>query len=271
MKWTAEAEATIKNIPFFVRKRVRSRIEEETAAAGKKIVSLPDVTAVQSRFMSNMGSGIKGYQIDICFGPNGCPNRANNGKVLLEKIEVLLKKENLLGFLKERINGDIKYHHEFRVTLAECPNACSQPQIKDIGILGAVVPKITHEECTRCEACVEACIENCITLHGKKKTPEIDHTQCLKCGRCVDVCPSGTIISENKGFRVQLGGKLGRHPRLAVELDGIFSEGEVIGIVNDCIAFYKQNSKYGERFAEIFPADGIKSLLNRPGKISSSV
>ena len=34
MKWTAEAEDAIKKVPFFVHKRVRARVEKETAAAG---------------------------------------------------------------------------------------------------------------------------------------------------------------------------------------------------------------------------------------------
>lgn len=252
MKWTPDADAAIKNVPFFVRKKVRSKIENETAAAGKTVVSLSDVKAAQTRFISKMSSDIKGYQIDTCFGSSGCPNPANSCDVLVKKIETLLKNADLLTFLKERVKGDLKYHHEFRVTLAECPNACSQPQIKDVGIIGAIIPEATDEECTRCDACVEACIERCITLDRKENIPEIDHGRCLKCGKCIHVCPSGTIAAKNKGFRVQLGGKLGRHPKLAVELEGIYSEDEVLSIVKNCIAYYKKHSKHGERFAEIF-------------------
>jgi len=251
MKWTPDAEAAIKNVPFFVRKKVRSRIENETAAAGKKIVSLFDVKAAQSRFMSKMSSEIKGYQIDTCFGSSGCPNPANSCDILVKKIESLLENADLLTFLKERVDGDLKFHHEFRVTLAECPNACSQPQIKDVGIIGAVIPEITDEECSGCEACAEACIEACITLDSENNAPEIDHDRCLKCGKCIHVCPSGTIAAKNKGFRVQLGGKLGRHPKLAVELEGIYSEIEVLQLVRNCIDYYKTHSKHGERFAEI--------------------
>jgi anaerobic sulfite reductase subunit C len=252
MKWTPDAEAAIKNVPFFVRKKVRSRIENETAAAGKKTVSLSDVKAAPARFMSKMSSEIKGYQIDTCFGSSGCPNPANSCDVLVKKIESLLENADLLEFLKKRVEGDLKYHHEFRVTLAECPNACSQPQIKDVGIIGAVIPKITDEECSGCEACVEVCIEKCITLDSKNNIPEIDHDRCLKCGKCIHVCPTGTIAAKNKGFRVQLGGKLGRHPKLAVELEGIYSENEVLQLVKNCIDYYKTQSKHGERFAEIF-------------------
>jgi len=258
VKWTPDAEAAIKKVPFFVRKRVRSKIENETAAVGKTVVSLSDVKTAQARFMSKMSSDIKGYQIDTCFGPSGCPNPANSCEILVKKIETLLKSADLLNFLKDRVKGDLKYHHEFRVTLAECPNACSQPQIKDIGIIGAIIPEVTDEECSGCESCIDACIETCITIGSQKITPEIDHDRCLKCGKCIHACPSGTITGEKRGFRVQLGGKLGRHPKLALELEGIYSEDEVLRIVTDCIAYYKEHSKHGERFAEIFDSKDFK-------------
>jgi anaerobic sulfite reductase subunit C len=251
MKWTPDAETAIKTVPFFVRKKVRSRIENDTAAAGKKIVSLSDVTVAKARFMSKMSTDIKGYQIDTCFGSSGCPNPANSCDALAQKITSLLDDADLLNFLKKRVQGNLKYHHEFRVALAECPNACSQPQIKDIGIIGAVIPEVTEEACTGCGACVEVCIEKCITLDSNKTIPSIDCERCLKCGKCIQICSSETISAKQKGFRVQLGGKLGRHPRLAVELEGIFSENEVLRLIKTCIDYYKKHSKHGERFAEI--------------------
>jgi len=153
-----------------------------------------------------------------------------------------------------------KFHHEFKVTLAECPNACSQPQIRDIGIIGACMPLLTDETCTVCDACVDECKENAISIRSKNDMPEIDYDLCLDCGKCIEVCPTGTIAVNKKGFRVQLGGKLGRHPQLAKELPGIYNDDEVLGIVKDCIAFYKQNSKHGERFAEIFKFSDFKNF-----------
>jgi len=255
MKWPSEAEAAVSKVPFFARKKVRSRVENEAAAAGKKVVSLTEVKKTQARFLRKMSSEIKGYQVETCFGSSGCPNQANNADGLLQKIEKLLEKEDILGLLKQKVKGDLKYHHEFRVTLSECPNACSQPQIKDIGIIGAVIPMITDEECTLCEACVEACVENCISLDSATKTLNIDHDNCLKCGKCINVCPSGTITAKCKGFRVQLAGKLGRHPRLAKELEGVFSEDEVLAIVKISVELYEEKSKNGERFAEIFKSN----------------
>jgi anaerobic sulfite reductase subunit C len=263
MKWTIEAEKAIKKVPFFVRKKVSARIEKEAKETGKNRITLAEVRTAKAKYLSNMTSEIKGYQIDICFGPGGCPNRSNQGDLLLPKIEVLFEKEDLLGFLKQSVKGDLKFHHEFRVTLADCPNACSQPQIKDIGIIGAITPLRTDEICTKCEACVEVCKEHAITLDSKRDIPEIDFNRCLKCRQCVDVCPTGTIISGTKGYRVQLGGKLGRHPKLAKELPGIFTEQEVLNIVKDCIIFYKKKSRHGERFAEIFRDEDFDEFLKQ--------
>ena len=113
MEWTSEAESAIKRVPFFVRKKVRTRVEKEAAAAGKKVVSLLEVKASQARYMAAMGKEIKGYQLDTCFGPSGCPNRANIGDNLIARLEHILNSEDLLGFLKQQVSGDLKFHHEF--------------------------------------------------------------------------------------------------------------------------------------------------------------
>ncbi len=266
MKWTHEAEDAVKKVPFFVRKKVRARVEKEAVAAGREIVAINDVKASQKRYLSDMSSEIKGYQLDICFGPGGCPNRAVIGDNLLERVEAVLKEEDLLSFLKERVQEALKFHHEFRITLADCPNACSQPQIKDMGIIGAGLPMVTEKECTLCEACVDACKEDAVTLDDVAILPLIDMSRCVACGKCIVACPTGTILEAQKGFRVQLGGKLGRHPQLARELPGIFSEDEVLEILKTCITFYKQNSKHGERFADLLKEKDFDELVTKFGK-----
>ncbi|MGD9236825.1 MAG: 4Fe-4S binding protein [Desulfobacterales bacterium] len=263
MKWTAQAEDHIKKVPFFVRKRVRARVEKEAAAAGNPMVSLADVKATQARYLANMSSEVKGYQIETCFGPSGCPNRAMISDQLVAQIESDVQKEDLLGFLRQNVKGDLKFHHELRITLADCPNACSQPQIKDIGIIGACAPWITAEPCSLCEACVEACREDAIALDSEKQGPLVDDDLCLQCGKCIGVCPTGSLAEGQKGYRVQLGGKLGRHPQLAKELPGVYSEGQVRQIVIDCIRFYKKHSKDGKRFAQILQPDDFAAIVRR--------
>ncbi|MBW1859622.1 MAG: 4Fe-4S binding protein [Deltaproteobacteria bacterium] len=252
MNWSSEADAAMKKVPFFVRKRVRTRVEKEAEEAGKKTVTLAEVKATQKRYLQRMSDEIRGYQVETCFGPQGCPNRAVEGDGLVQRLEDILKKANLRTFLEEHVVGDLKHHHEFRVSAADCPNACSQPQIKDMGIIGAAEPMLTDEECTLCEVCVEACKEDAITLDEAKELPVIDYDRCLMCGQCIKECPTGTIAAGRTGYRVLLGGKLGRHPRLAEELQGLYSEEEVVEILKQCIAFYKKKSKRGERFSTVY-------------------
>ena len=49
MKWTEEAEDAIRKVPFFVRKKVRKRVEKEAAGAGKTQVTLAGVKNTQAR------------------------------------------------------------------------------------------------------------------------------------------------------------------------------------------------------------------------------
>jgi len=264
MKWNEDAETAIKKVPFFVRKRVRARVEEEAGREGRHVVTLADVKATQKRYLNSMEKEVRGYQIDCCFGPNGCPNRAvSDSDRLMKELEVLLQEEDILGFLKQRVNGPLKFHHEFRVTVADCPNACSQPQIKDIGIIGASLPEITDEACSECEACVDACRDDAIRLDGDPTTPVIDLMRCMACGKCVSACPTGTIAQGPKGYRIQLGGKLGRHPQLARELDGIYSRRQVLAVVKDCIGIYKARSDRGQRFGELLLTSDLDELAAR--------
>lgn len=265
MKWTPEAETAIGRVPFFVRKKVRQRIENEAMAAGRRAVGLDDVKATQRHYLSRMASEVKGYRLETCFGPNGCPNRAMETDALVKRLDQILREAGLLDFLKQQVGEQLKFHHEFRLTVAECPNACSQPQIKDIGILGARRPHITDAPCSYCEKCQSACPDTAVTVredHG----PVIDFSRCLACGKCIDVCPTGTLLGDIKGYKVLLAGKLGRHPRLARELPGIFNEDAVLDIVKACIAFYKDKSRRGRRFADIFTQEDFQAFVDRYSK-----
>lgn len=253
MKWSHDAEQAIKKVPFFVRKKVKKKVEAYADQKGKHSVDLSDVEELKKKFLSKGGmeSQIKGYEVSTCFGPSGCPNVANSTSRLAKEIEEILKNADLLAFLKAHVKGDLKFHHEFRVVLADCPNACSRPQIADIGIIGAVRPGLTDEECILCRACVTACKEDAVSLDEDKGLPVIDESKCLACAKCIQDCPTGTLFESKKGYRVMLGGRLGRHPRLAMEIDGMLDHDQVIGIVKSSLRFYKENSKKGQRFSHV--------------------
>lgn len=266
MQWTREAEEAVNKVPFFVRKRVRARVEKEAAEGGKTMVGLADVKATQKRYLKSMASQIKGYQLDVCFGPAGCPNRiTSDGDALAERIEALLRQANLVDFLRSKGVTDPKFHHEFRIALADCPNACSQPQIKDIGIIAALFPTRGETACIGCDACVNTCRENALSLDCPAPAPELHSQRCVGCGRCISACPTGSLEGGVMGYRIQLGGKLGRHPRLARELPGVYDAQTVLDIVAACLTLYKSKSSCGERFGELLEPTDFDLLADRFG------
>lgn len=263
MQWTDEADAAIKKVPFFVRKKVRARVEKETSAASKTTVGLSDVKATQARYLNNMSREVKGYQVEACFGGSGCPHRAMASEVLVEKIERVMAGADLLGFLRSRVEGDLKFHHEFRISIADCPNACAQPQIKDVGILGASMPGFTESACSACGACTDACKEHAVVLSENGEATAIDFQRCVHCGSCIAACPTGTLKAGKKGYRVLIGGKLGRHPRLARELPGIHDAETVVRMIADFLAFYKLRSTQGQRFAQLLTDADIDAFSKK--------
>ncbi|GAB6158901.1 hypothetical protein JCM39194_21010 [Desulfotomaculum varum] len=144
-----------------------------------------------------------------------------------------------------------KHHDIFTVAIAGCPNACSQPQIKDFGLLGQAVPAVT-ENCSGCGLCTTTCPDQCIVL--TEKGPQIDTSRCLNCGQCAECCAAGAVTFSKVGYQVLRGGKLGRRPRLAEEVASLTDEQEALGWLRQTIELL---------LAEGLPGERLGTLLNR--------
>jgi anaerobic sulfite reductase subunit C len=256
LPWSSEAEKAISRVPFFVRRRVRRRVEAEARDAGAAQVNLEHVQACQQKFLRNMEAEVKGWQMETCFGVSDCPHRAVDPQSLVSDLEALLAGKNLREFLQARVNGPLKMHHEFRVSLSACPNACSRPQIVDIGLIGAVLPVVTSEPCSQCGQCVQVCKEDAVSLDGDQVSLDLD--ACLKCGDCFKACPSGTLVAGASGFRVLLGGRLGRHPQLGRELPGILPASEIVPLVDRCLDHFMRHYQAGKRFGDMLAETGYQ-------------
>jgi len=257
MEWTKEAEELLKRVPFFVRKKVKKEVENYLTSQGKKRVELEDFLRAKEVLLKKMASSEKGYEVTGCFGTETCPNAITSSKELLDQIEKLLQEEKLTEFLIKKVGGKLKAHHKFKVGLSECPNACSQIYIMDIALHGFVEPEIIPEKCEFCATCVSACEEGAITL--RDKGVEIDKNKCIGCGACIKVCPTGALKEGFKGYKVYLGGKLGRHPRLATFLK-IVKEEEVIPLIKRVVEFYKKENTKGERLGAIIERIGWEKV-----------
>lgn len=258
MKWNRNAEEALARAPFFVRKRVRKKVEEKAISQGAREVDLLHVKSCQQEFLKNMEKEVRGFQVEQCFGSNGCPNQAVKNEELATEIEGLLTRKNLREFLEKRVVGPLRLHHQFRISISDCPNACSGPQIVDIGIIGSRRPTVDREPCSRCGGCVEICREQAIDLANDQDFPVLTQDNCVGCGQCIDTCPTHTLREIQEGYRVLLGGKLGRHPQLGTELHGVYSTDEIITIVNHCLDHYCKHNLNGERFGEILNRKPMK-------------
>ncbi len=260
MEWSREAEELIKRVPFFVRKKVRKRVEEEAERAGHARVTPQDLHRAQQRYLNRMEEEVRGHRLETCFGPGGCPNRAVESDRLVERLEAVIQEADLLAYLKQHVDGPLRHHHELGISLADCPNACSRPQIQGIGLIGARFPERSSEACSECGACVEVCKEDALVIEGSPPGPSVNPAACLGCGACIEACPTGTLVEGRTGWRVLLGGKLGRHPHLAEELPGLYSEDEVVALVKKVLAAYKAHARPGERFSDLYVRLGKEGL-----------
>jgi len=202
---------------------------------------------------------IKGWRIETCKGPKqGCPNRAAPDDALAADLDGIFHAHDFTVGLRALVGGTLRRRHEFSVAIADCPNACSRPQIADLGLIGAAEPCFTNEACHQCLGCLHACREGAVMHPGL--LPIINHERCVRCGSCCRVCLSGTLQVGRRGWRILLGGKLGRHPRLGTELAGIYRREGVLAAADCCIGFYLRNARGTERFGELLERTGEKEL-----------
>lgn len=169
------------------------------------------------------------YQIKSCRGQEvECPFLLQPPRPLANKMQRKLEEISFSQRLFEKIPGRVLPHQTFKMAVAGCPNSCSMPQIKDFGVIAReAVATDPSCECILCRECLKACREGAITLK-EDKTVIIHQGRCVRCGLCARVCPTGSIKVEARGYAILLGGKVGRHPRFALELVGLASEAQVL-------------------------------------------
>lgn len=147
----------------------------------------------------------------------------------------------------------IRHHQAIKIVLAGCPNACAGPQVADFGLIRACRPSRQPDRCTGCGACAAACPEKAMAV--SPDGPVIDRKRCLGCGLCVRACPHEALTLERLSWRVMAGGRLGRHPALAVELPGLFSDAEAAACLARLAAFFMARHRPGVRLSALLPKD----------------
>jgi len=157
---------------------------------------------------------------------------------------------------KEFFGEDMPVKIKFAVT--GCPNACAKPQENDLGVMGIMMPAINTEACSGCGTCTFMCPEKAIVLENEKI--KIIWDKCNLCGACVGTCPSDLITEEWKGYKIFVGGKIGKHPKLGVELIDVKSPQDAVAIFRKIINWAKKNTKTGERLGTCLDRVGFEKF-----------
>ncbi|OLS26812.1 MAG: Anaerobic sulfite reductase subunit C [Candidatus Heimdallarchaeota archaeon LC_3] len=200
---------------------------------------------------SLMNSGIylndpdqdESYEIKLCGGAKGCPLSLVDIESLGKKIDLKIEELGWSEFFHNNQSEPILFHSKLKIAIAGCPNACSEPQIKDISIITQEKPKLLEENCNQCSICYHTCKESAIKMNSMS-FPEFNQS-CINCGQCIMVCPFNALGVSKKGFQLSMGGKLGRNPQLALKIKDFASEEEILSKIEQAIILIKENTIKG--------------------------
>jgi dissimilatory sulfite reductase (desulfoviridin) alpha/beta subunit len=290
LEWEKSASLLLEKVPPFIQKTVREKVEKLARECGKTSVTEAEVIAARENFMGKPNlqhttarkpidnkklSILQKYtkyfdkdgnpllcQIKTCKGAEvNCPFLIIDSKILADKLQDRLVKSNFTERLMDKIEGQILPHHAMKLAVSGCPNSCSMPQIKDFGV-HAIEPVYvdTDSECVGCMKCVETCREDAVTV--KDNRVSLDKEKCVHCGLCARVCPTGSIKPEEKKYRVMIGGKVGRHPRFALDLLPQADEPAAIKALEVC-ADIILSSKTEHRFRTLIEQLGIEEIKKK--------
>ena len=156
---------------------------------------------------------------------------------------------------------EIKLPAKFKIGIGGCPNNCIKPSLNDIGIMGQRVSEYDQNKCKSCNSCavVNKCPAKAASsdIDGK---PVIDKNICTRCGKCIDLCPFGSFTETKRGFKVFFGGFWGKMQKSGEPIDRVFSEEEVMELIEKALLLFIENGKPGERFARMIDRIGFEAF-----------
>jgi anaerobic sulfite reductase subunit C len=199
------------------------------------------------------------YQVQVCRGlQGGCPFALWSDPSLVQGVEAVLRASPWpVRRIGQDGRGAIPHHLQLKVALAACPNACTLPQIRDIGVIATLTPARVRPECDACGNCERACREGAMAVPAD--WAELCVESCVGCGACIRACPQDAIETSGVQLRVLVGGRMGRHPRWA-EPVGLTDPASLTRVLRTLLEVLAKDAPGEERVAGAVERIGIERL-----------
>lgn len=88
----------------------------------------------------------------------------------------------------------------------------------------------------------------------------IDRDKFNNCGLCIGKCHFDAIEEGKKGLKIYLGGKWGKTSRPGNPITGVYTENEMMAILEKAIFIYREQGKTGERFGNMIDRIGVENM-----------
>jgi dissimilatory sulfite reductase (desulfoviridin) alpha/beta subunit len=154
--------------------------------------------------------------------------------------------------------------HKFKIAVGGCPNNCVKPGLNDFGVYGQSVPEQDLDKCRSCVKCgvIERCPVHCVS-RGPAGKIVVDKEKCTNCGKCIKACPMHSFSEKERGYAVVIGGIWGKTQRLGNNIGGVYSEDEVMKLIEKAILLYRELGKTGERFGRTVERVGVDEFIRQ--------
>ncbi len=153
-----------------------------------------------------------------------------------------------------------KLPHKFKIAVGGCPNNCMKPDLNDVGLIGARMPRVNLDVCRGCKKCAvePVCAPQSARLADGKM--HIDSAKCVMCGKCIAKCPFGAIETQQEGFRIYIGGRWGKARRVGDRLPGIYTRDEALEMIEKVLLYFKKTAFAGERLGAMIDRVGFETV-----------
>ena len=91
----------------------------------------------------------------------------------------------------------------------------------------------------------------------------MDKAACTNCGKCIAACPLLSFSEKERGYAVVIGGIWGKTQRLGTNIGGVYSEDEVMKLIEKAILLYRELGRTGERFGRTIDRVGVEEFIRQ--------